>query len=140
MRIQILALCFAFITGTVNAVQLYDLNGQCGTDVRVFSTFLDSTPASTGTDELGEFIAVDADFLREQTDGAIWFVFFHECGHRINRHTKLYSPPDKELVADCYAARRFVKTYGFYKLEETLLDLRNEQGHARNMRILSCLR
>lgn len=140
MRIQILALCLAFITSSANALGLYDLNGQCGNNVRVFLTFLDSTPASTGTDEQGEFIAIDPDFLREQSDAGAWFVFFHECGHRVYKHSKQFSPPNKENVADCYAARRFVDTFGYYRLEKALVDLRNEQNHARNMRILSCLK
>lgn len=140
MRIQLIALCLTLVSCTSNALQLYDLNGQCGSDVRVFTTFLDSTPASTGTDEQGEFIAVDADFLREEPDGAVWFVFFHECGHRVAGHTLSYSPLNKEQVADCYAARRFVDTFGYNRLEEAILDLRKEQDHARNMRIFSCLR
>ncbi len=137
---KLILLLVLSVPASISALQLYDLNGQCGNHVRIFTAPLDSTPASTGTDNIGEFIAVDSDFLREQTDAAVWFVFFHECGHRFYKHTKQFRPPNREAKADCYAAKRFVDIYGYLKLEETLLDLRNEHDHARNMRILSCLR
>jgi len=134
---KLILLLFLLIPSVAFSMSLYKLNGQCGKHVRVVSTFLSNPPAATYINDQGEFIVMDANFMRQQTDRAIWFVFFHECGHRVNKHSKWFNPPNKEDVADCYAAHRFVTTFGYSELKKTLLELQNEPG--RDKRILSCL-
>lgn len=129
-----------FVPQVTQALTLNDLNGQCGDHVRVFMTPLFDTPMTTGIDERGEYIAIDPDFLREYPDDAVWFVFFHECGHRENGHSKEFKPTDREDVADCYAAKRFRREFGYTRLVKSLNDMGDIHYRGRNERILRCLR
>lgn len=135
----VLALCL-FLPQLSQALTLHDLNGQCGDHVRVILTNLYDTPMSTGIDEKGEYIRVDSDFLFDYPDDSVRFVFFHECGHRVNKHSKDFKPPGWEEVADCYAAKRFYREYGYTRLVKALSDMGNIHYRGRNESILRCLR
>ena len=124
------------------ALTLNDLNGLCG-NTRIFSTNLtdQDTPATSGVDEKGGYIKMDSNFLWNHNPKSILFVFFHECGHRVNNHTPQFRPANRETVADCYAAKRFVGEYGIASLHRVLDDLTPEYNESwRNDRILRCLR
>lgn len=121
---------------------LNELNGQCGPHVRVYAVTLDGPLAATGANEKlgGEYIVMDSGFMISNSRHAVWFVFFHECGHRVNGHMKGDGNLNKQQEADCYAATRFVKTFGYRRLEATLEELLPINTEARNKRILECVR
>ena len=136
----LLLLSFSASANSFFPLTLYDLNGQCGSNVQIeLGNLGGSTPALTNIFGTREIIIMDANFVMTASPSAVWFVFFHECGHRTYHHSPTFNPPDAEDVADCYAARRFVNTFGYAKLEPTLEELEPMTGKTRAHQILECV-
>lgn len=135
----LLLLPFPVLANSLFPLTLLDLNEQCPDTQVSLSNFGGITPAVSNSFNGQRNIIMDAHFLITASHGAAWFVFFHECGHLVSGHSETFQPPDKEDVADCYAANRFVNTFGYSRLVVALKELELMTGKTREHQILECV-
>ncbi len=124
---------------SLSAFSFQDFNGRCG-DVKLFVGPVEGNKlAVTDADQTGGYITLDPQLIQSVSQDALTFVYFHECGHRINGdRSSGYRSYDAEQKADCYAANRYKEEYGERAFHTVLDDLLSINGHYRNNQILEC--
>ncbi len=138
MKHLVALLLFLCSTGAY-AFSFQDFNGRCG-DVKLFVGPVERNKlAVTDADDTGGYIVLDPLLIQTVSPQALTFIYFHECGHRVNGDSSLgYRSYNAEQKADCYAAKRFSGEYGEQTLNSVLSELVLINGTRRSINIWNC--